>query len=279
MKRSVSYFKIALLFGVLSALLVAIGYLVMGRTGAIIFFVISLVMNLTSYWFSDKIALSMSGAQPLDESQAPEIYSDIRELTQKMNIPMPRVYMSPEMQPNAFATGRNPKHSAVCLTQGIVSMLNRDELRGVIAHELSHVKNYDVLIATVAAVFASAISNIANIGLFFGGGDNEDRNPIASILLIIIAPIAAMMIQMAISRSREFVADATGAEFTGRPRDLANALIKIDNAAHQIPMNVNPAVASLYIGNPFAGQNISSLFSTHPKTADRVAKLMEINVR
>ena len=277
MRNSINYFKTGVLFAGLSALLIAIGYLVAGRSGAIIFFGISLIMNLGSYWFSDKIALAMSNAQSLPEDQAPEIYEDVRDLTQKMNLPMPRIYVSSEMQPNAFATGRNKNHAAVCVTQGLLQVLDRDEIRGVLAHELSHVKNNDVLIGTIAAVFAGAISSIANIALWFGGSSNErDNNPIGSILLIILAPISATLLQLAISRSREYAADATGSEYTKKPQDLANALIKIENVANDIPMNVSPSMSSLFIQNPLRSEGFTELFSTHPNTANRVAKLMQL---
>lgn len=280
MRGTTNLIKTGILFAALTALLIAIGYLVAGRSGVILFFFISLIMNLGSYWFSDKIALAMSHSQPIDESQAPNLYAEVREVAQKMNIPTPNIYMSPDMQPNAFATGRNPSHAAISFTQGILQMLNRNELKGVIAHELSHVKNRDVLISTIAAVVAGTISSIANIFAFGGfSDDNNDRNPFAAILLIILAPLAAAMLQFAISRSREFAADETGAEYTGKPMDLADALIKIDNAANQIPMNVNPAISSLYIENPLRGEGVMTLFSTHPSTADRVARLQEMSQR
>ena len=275
MKQSVSIFKTGLLMAFLTALFVVVGTTIAGRAGAVIFFAISLIMNLGAYWFSDKIALAMAKAKELDESQAPQIFADVRDLCQKMGLPMPRIYVSPEMQPNAFATGRNPSHSAICVTQGLLQVLDRDEVRSVLAHELGHVKNHDVLITTIAAVVAGAISSIANIAIFFPSNDN-DRNPFAEILMIILAPIAATLIQLAISRSREYAADATSAEYTNKPRDLADALIKIDNVAQNVPMNVNPAFASLYIENPLSGNGISRLFSTHPSTADRVARLMQM---
>jgi heat shock protein HtpX len=283
MYRTISFFKTGILFAALTSLFITIGYLIgrgMGGSGysmAFIFFIFALIMNLGSYWFSDKIALSMAHAQPLDESQSPQIYEDVRDLAQKMNLPVPKViYMSPEMQPNAFATGRNPQHSAICITQGLLQVLDRDEVRSVLAHELGHVKNHDVLISTIAAVFAGAISSIAHIAMFAGGSDDENRNPFASLLLIILAPISATLIQLAISRSREYAADETSAEYTRKPKDLADALMKIDSSAQRIPMNVNPAFSSLYIENPLRGSGISSLFSTHPSTVNRIARLLEI---
>ena len=279
MRNTANYLKTAILFAALTGLLISIGYIVAGRSGAIIFFLISLIINLVSYWFSDSIALSMSGAKPLSESEAPDLYSIVKELTQKMDLPMPRIYSSNEMQPNAFATGRNKNHAAICVTSGLLQVLNMQEIRGVLAHELSHVKNNDVLISTIAAVIAGAISSIANIAIFFGGGqddNNRNSNPIAGILLLILAPVSAMLIQLAISRSREYAADATGAEYTKRPQDLANALIKIENVANNVPMNVNPSISSLYIQNPLRTDGIKELFSTHPKTENRVAKLIQM---
>lgn len=281
MRGLINFFKTGILFAALTALLLAIGYLVGGTNGVLLFFFISLVINLGSYWFSDKIALSMARAKPLEESQAPGLYQDVRELATEMGLPQPNViYVSSEMQPNAFATGRNHNHYAICVTTGLLQVLDRNEVRGVLAHELGHVKNYDILISTIAAVVAGTISSIAQMAFFFGGNDGENKNPIGAILLIILAPIAATLIQLAISRSREYAADAIGAEYTKKPKDLADALIKIDNIASQVPLNVNPAIASLYIENPLKGTGgISTLFSTHPSTVDRVARLMEMEQR
>ncbi len=270
--------KTAILLGALTALLIVIGYLISGFGGAVLFFILSLLINIGSYWFSDKIALSMAHAKPIEESQAPQIYEDIRDLTQKMGIPMPRVYYTEDLQPNAFATGRDPNNSAVVITKGLLNILNRDEVRGVLSHELSHIKNRDVLISTIAAVLAGAITSIANLAIFFGTtGSERNRNPLADLLLIIITPIAATLIQLAVSRSREYEADANGSRVTGRPQDLANALIKLDRATKQIPyMNVNPALSSLFIQNPFRGEALLNLFSTHPPTDKRVERLMSM---
>lgn len=271
-----SIFKTGLLFALLTALLVFVGYLVGGTNGAYLFLGIGIVINLVSFWFSDKIALAMNGAKEVSESQAPQLYADIRELTAKMGLPMPRIYISPAQQPNAFATGRDPHHAAVCVTQGILQVLNNDELRGVLAHELSHVKNRDVLTATIAAVIGGTISGLAQIGYFFGTGSNNRRSVLGDLLLIILAPLAAGLIQMAISRTREFEADRSGALVTGKPQDLAEALIKIHQIGRQIPLNVNPAFSSLYIAAPFSRRSFANLFSTHPSLEDRVAKLMEL---
>lgn len=274
-----SFIKLSLFYAALTALLIAVGFLIGGRGGAFMFFMISLIMNFGSYWFSDKIALSMSHAQPIQESEAPEIYADVRELTEKMGLPMPKVYMSSEMQPNAFATGRNPKHSAVCFTQGILQVLNRSELKGVLAHELGHIKHRDVLLSTVAAVFAGTISNIANMAMWFsfGSSDDDAPNPIFQIAMLILAPITATLIQLAISRSREYKADEAAAHYTGNPDALASALQKIHTYAHQVPMHVNPATASLWIAHPFAGAGIiMELFSTHPAMEKRIQRLMEL---
>lgn len=278
-------FKVWLLMGVLSVILVLIGGAVGGRSGAMLFFLISLGMNFFSYYFSDKVAISMTRSQPVSEEEVPELYNIVRGLTQRAGLPMPRLYVTPSPQPNAFATGRNPEHSAVAVTEGLLHLLNRGELEGVLAHELAHVKNRDVLIGTVAAAFAGAITMIANIiqwGAIFGMGRGDDEEGggsfIGSILLAIIAPIAAMVIQMAISRSREYMADETGARFAGNTSGLANALLKLDSAAHRIPMQVNPATSHLFIINPLSGASIARLFSTHPPISERVKRLGELRV-
>ncbi len=267
--------KTALLLSALTALLVVVGYLLAGQSGAIVFLLISFVMNFFSFWFSDKIALASAGAQELSEASAPEIHADVAEIANKMGIPKPRVYVINSQQPNAFATGRGPSNSAVALTGGITKMLDRDELRGVIAHELGHIKNRDVLTSTIAATIAGAISSIANIALWFGG-DDDNANPLTALLVAIFAPLGATIVQLAISRSREFDADAAAAHYTGQPRSLASALIKIEEYSRAIPMNVNPAYSSLYIQNPLGGQSIARLFSTHPPTAERVARLEQM---
>lgn len=269
--------RTAILLAALTALLVIVGYFISGTGGAIIFLLLSIIMNVGSYWFSDRIALAMANAKPLSSSQAPAIYQDVGELCQRIGIPMPKLYYTEDVQPNAFATGRNPQNSAVVVTRGLLSVLNRDEVRGVLAHELAHIKNRDVLISTIAAVMAGAISSLANLALFFGGSDDDDRNPIASILFIILSPIAAALIQFAVSRSREFQADASAAQYTQRPQDLANALIKIDQAAQQTPfVDANPALSTLFISNPFRADAVLGLFSTHPPIPQRVERLMSM---
>lgn len=269
-----STLKTFVLLAALTAILGVVGYLFAGNNGLVIFLIISVVMNIATYWFSDKIALSMSGAQPLDRGQAPQLYADTEILASRMGIPMPKMYMSPEPQPNAFATGRNPQHGVVCVTQGLIQTLNRDEVNGVIAHELAHIKNNDILITTVAAVIAGAVSSIANIGIWFGGSDDEDRNPLFGILVLILAPIAATLVQLAISRAREYSADAGAAKVIGTGKPLADALIKIEGIAAQHPMDINPALSSLYIANPLRGGGIMELFSTHPSTESRIQKLL-----
>jgi heat shock protein HtpX len=234
-------------------------------------------MNFFVYFFSDKIALSTMRAQEISREEDPELWAMVERLADRANLPMPRVYMSPAQAPNAFATGRNPRHSAVCVTQGLRQMLNREELEGVIAHELSHVKHRDVLISTVAAIMAGAISWVAYIALW--GGGNRRSNPIVALLLLIFAPLAAGMIRMAISRSREFDADRFGAELAGSGRGLANSLRKLDAANKRIPLHVPDAQSSLFIVAPLTGSDLRKLFSTHPPTEERVARLMEMDRR
>jgi len=277
-------FKTFILLAGMTALLLAIGDALGGRQGLVIALVFAGVMNFVGYWFSDKIALGMSGAQAVSEEQAPDLYRIVRELCLRANLPLPRLYVIPSPTPNAFATGRNPEHAAVAVTSGIVNILSRDELEGVIAHELAHVKNRDILISSVAAVIAGAISQLAYMAqwaMMFGGmgrdRDDDDRGGLlAGLALLIVGPIAAMLIQMAISRSREFQADATGAQICGRPLSLANALMKLEDVNHRLPMQVNPAQAQMYIVNPLTAGGIASLFSTHPPMAERVKRLQEI---
>jgi len=260
----------------LTALLVAVGGLWMGRNGMLAFFGMAMVVNLGSYWFSDKIVLRTYGAQEVTEADAPVLYGVTRQLAEKANIPMPRVYVIPSDALNAFATGRNPQHAAVAATQGILRVLSRDELMGVMAHELSHVGNRDILIGTIAAAIAGAIGMIAQFGFFFGGGrrDDEDRGGgIGAILMLILAPFAAMLIQMAISRSREYEADASGAKLCGHPQSLASALRKLEVGSKQIPMDATPATAHMFIVNPLRGGGLKSLFSTHPPMEERIARL------
>jgi heat shock protein HtpX len=243
-------------------------------------FGLALVMNFVSYWFSDKIVLKMYGAKPLAESDAPVVHRIVRNLATKAGIPMPKLYMLPSAAPNAFATGRNPQHAAVAVTDGILRIMDETELEGVLAHELSHVLNRDILISTVAATIAGAISMLANMaqwGLMFGGSRDEEgrsTNPIALILTIILAPLAAMLIQMAVSRSREYQADASGARLTRNPLGLASALGKLDQASRVVQMDANPATAHMFIVNPLAGgQALMNLFMTHPPIPDRIARL------
>jgi heat shock protein HtpX len=272
--------KTAVLMAGLTALLVAVGGL-WGRNGMMLFFGLAMVMNLGSYWFSDKIVLKMYGAQEVTEADAPVLYGITRQLAEKANMPMPRVYVIPSDALNAFATGRNPKHAAVAATQGILRVLSRDELMGVMAHELSHVGNRDILIGTIAAAIAGAIGMFANMaqwGMIFGGfgGRRDDENRgggIGAILMIILAPIAAMLIKAAISRSREYEADASGAKLCGHPQSLASALRKLERGSKQIPMDASPATAHMFIVNPLRGGGIASLFSTHPPMEERIARL------
>src|SRR5262245_25873211 len=245
--------KTTVLLALMTGLFIAIGGLLGGRSGMVMAFVLALVMNFVSFWFSDKIVLKMYGAQPIGEAEAPMVYRIVRNLATKSQIPMPKLYLIPAATPNAFATGRSPQHAAVAVTEGILRIMNEEELEGVLAHELSHVLNRDVLISTVAATIAGAISMLANMAqwsMFFGGSrDSEERggNPIGLILTVILAPIAAMLIQLAVSRSREFQADASGARLTRRPMSLASALGKLQQAAQMVPMDANPATAHLFI--------------------------------
>ncbi len=275
--------KTTFLMALLMVLAVGIGYALGGQGGMVIAFVFALGMNFFSYWFSDKIVLKMYKAQEVTEAQQPRLYNMVRELAQRAQLPMPKVYIIPNDTPNAFATGRDPEHAAVAVTQGIMRILTEPELRGVLGHELAHIKHRDILIGTIAAVFAGAISMLAHMAQWaaiFGGGrsDNErGGSPIAVIAMAIIAPIAAMMIQMAISRSREYLADAGGAKFHGNPNDLANALRKLHAAAQKIPMDASPATAHMFIVNPLFGRGgITSLFSTHPPMEERVKRLEQM---
>jgi heat shock protein HtpX len=272
--------KTTLFLALLTGLFVAVGGLFGGRSGMVMAFGLALVMNFVSYWFSDKIVLKMYGAKPLAESDAPVVHRIVRNLATKAGIPMPKLYMLPSAAPNAFATGRNPQHAAVAVTDGILRIMDETELEGVLAHELSHVLNRDILISTVAATIAGAISMLANMaqwGLMFGGSRDEEgrsTNPIALILTIILAPLAAMLIQMAVSRSREYQADASGARLTRNPLGLASALGKLDQASRVVQMDANPATAHMFIVNPLAGgQALMNLFMTHPPISDRIARL------
>ncbi|MBA3583958.1 MAG: zinc metalloprotease HtpX [Gemmatimonadetes bacterium] len=269
-------FKTFLLMAVLTGALVLVGGYFGGEGGALTALVFAGAMNFVSYFFSDKIVLKMHGARAVTREEAPELYAAVENLSRRAGLPMPRVAVIPKEQPNAFATGRNPKHAVVAATQGILRILDRDELEGVMAHELAHVKNRDILIASVAATLAGAIMMVARFGLFFGGGD-RDRGPaggVLAILVVILAPIAAFMIQAAISRSREFAADEGGAEISGKPRALASALRKLEAAAKQVPMEGNPATAHMFIVHPFRAGGLTKLFSTHPPTEERVERLL-----
>jgi heat shock protein HtpX len=279
-------FKTGLLLAVLTVMLVLIGGAVGGRQGMLIAFFIAVVMNFVSYWFSDKMVLAAYGAQPIEEASAPRLYAIVHRLATRAGIPMPRVYMIPSETPNAFATGRNPEHAVVAVTEGIMRILDEEELEGVLAHELSHVKNRDMLISTIAATLAGAITYLAHMAQWaamFGGRGRDDEeggsNPIAMILLAILAPIAALLVQMAVSRSREFQADATGAKVAGKSWGLMKALEKLQIANQQMPMaDATPATAHLFIVNPLSGATLSRLFSTHPPLEERIARLRAMRV-
>ncbi len=271
--------KTAILMAAITALFMALGSLLGGQQGMMIALVAALGMNFFSYWFSDKLVLKMYHAQEVDESSAPQFYSMVRELAQRAQLPMPKVYLINEDAPNAFATGRNPEHAAVAATSGILRMLSERELRGVMAHELAHVRHRDILISTVSATMAGAISMLANFAMFFGGRDSEGRraNPVVGLLVMFLAPIAAGLIQMAISRAREFEADRGGAEISGEPRALASALQKIHRAAQGIPLETterHPETAQMMIMNPLSAGGLRGLFSTHPSTEERVERLL-----
>jgi len=263
--------KTALLLGLMSGALMAVGQVFGGGQGLILGFLFAVLMNFGSYWFSDKIVLRMYNAQEVGPGH--RLYSTVARLAARAGLPMPRCYVIPELSPNAFATGRNPAHAAVAATDGILRILTDEELEGVLAHELAHVKHRDILISSVAATLAAAIMMIARFGLFFGGSrdDREGSNPIALLATVILAPIAAMLIQAAISRSREFDADAGGAAIAGGPHGLVSALRKIESASRQVPLDANPATAHMFIIKPFSGQALLGLFSTHPPTEKRVS--------
>ncbi len=271
-------FKLIFLFGILTTILVVLGYLIGGTSGLVFTFILSFVINLSSYWFSGSIALRMAGAKELPTGNYSWIQQETELLSREMGIKVPRLYYSESAQPNAFASGRNQSNAVVCFTSGLLNGLSRDEVKGVLAHELAHIKHGDILIATVAAVMASTVSSIGNILLFSGmrSRDEENNNPLAIIFALIVAPLAATLIQFAISRNREFSADEAAGRATREPKSLANALLKIEALVQRTPMNVNPAMASLYIQNPLAGSSMMELFSTHPATAKRVERLMNM---
>jgi heat shock protein HtpX len=276
--------KTALLLGLLSAVLLALGELLGGSNGLMIAFVFAVVMNFASYWFSDRIVLAMYGAKEVGPEHP--FFQLVSSLAQRANLPQPRVYIIPADSPNAFATGRNPHHAAVAATEGILRMLNQRELEGVIAHELTHVRNRDILISSVAATIAAAIMMVARMAQFaalFGGGyggrdgDREGSNPLALLLTILVAPLAAILIQAAISRSREYAADEGGAAIAGSPYGLVDALKKIDDAAKRIPLDANPATSHMFIVQPFSGRNLFNLFSSHPPTDKRIQALLHLS--
>jgi heat shock protein HtpX len=268
--------RTTVLLASLTGLLVGIGYLVGGPEIAFLFLIGALFFNLIQFWFSDKIALRMSGAKPVTEEEAPKLYEMMRELTTRARMPMPRLYVIPQQQPNAFATGRNPKHSAVAVTQGILELLNEDELKGVLAHELTHIQHRDILVTTIAASIGGAITYLAYMMLWFGGDDESPLGLVASLAMVLLAPIAAAVIQLAVSRQREFSADAGGAEISGNPESLASALLRLEGGAEAAPMQVNQATEPLYIVKPFSGGGIARLFSTHPPIEERVRRLRQM---
>ncbi|MDT3699554.1 MAG: zinc metalloprotease HtpX [Thermincola sp.] len=275
--------KTVFFLGLLTVIVVMIGGALGGRSGLIIALGLALVMNGVSYWYSDKIVIKMTGSQPLSREQNPNLYDLVEGLAYKAGIPTPKIYITPSHQPNAFATGRNPEHGVVAVTQGLMQLLTTEELKGVIAHELAHIKNRDILVGTVAAVMAGVITTLANMAqwaLLFGGlsgsDDEEGGSGLAALPLIILGPIAALLVQMAISRSREYLADSTGADISGSSEGLAMALLKLEQASQRVPMQVNPAASHMFIVNPLRGRSLMSLFSTHPPIAERVNRLKQM---
>ena len=270
-------FKTGLLMAAIMALFGMVGAVLGGGQGMLLALVLAAAMNLWAYWFSDTMVLKLYRAQEVDATSAPQLYGPVRELAGRAGLPMPKVYLIDEAQPNAFATGRNPEHAAVAATTGILQLLSARELRAVLAHELSHVKHRDILTSTITASIAGAISTLANFGMFFGGRDADERNPLVAILVLVLAPIAAVLIQLAISRGREYEADRSGAELSGDPRALADALGKIDRYAQGLPLETaeaHPATAHLMIINPLTGAGLAGMFSTHPPTAERIHRLL-----
>ena len=276
-----NYVKTALLLGLLTGLILVLGQLLGGRTGVLVALGFATLMNLGSYWFSDRIVLAMYRAQPVEEHEAPRLHAITRRLVSRAGMPMPRLYVLPEPSPNAFATGRNPAHAAVAVTTGLMEAMNDEELEGVVAHELAHVKNRDILISSIAATIAGAISMLAFMarwGAMFGGlgrsDDEEGGNPIALLVMAITAPLAAMIIQMAVSRSREYAADATGAQMAGNPYGLARALEKLGQLSKRVPLPASPATSHMFIVMPLSGRAFASLFSTHPPLEERIRRLV-----
>jgi heat shock protein HtpX len=273
--------KTAILLGALTCMIIWIGQMLGGTSGMIYAFIFALIMNLVSYWFSDKIVLKMYGAREISEAQAPELYGIVQKLASGAGIPMPRVFIIDSDSPNAFATGRNPRHAVIAVTSGILKLLNREEIEGVLAHELSHIRNRDILVGTVAAIMAGTIMILARMAQWaamFGGMSRDERNngggAIGIIALAILAPLAAIIIQLAISRSREYLADATAAQVAGSPFGLANALKKISLATKRVPFAANPSTAHMFIVNPLSGQSLLALFSTHPPVEERIKRLI-----
>jgi heat shock protein HtpX len=272
-----NWFKTGLLMAAIVALFGSVGALLGGGQGMLLALALGLGINFWAYWFSDTMVLRLYRAQEVDERTAPQLYGTVKELAEGAGLPMPRVYLIDEAQPNAFATGRNPEHAALAATTGILQLLNARELRAVLGHELTHVKHRDILTSTVTASIAGAISTLAQFSLFFGGRDNDNRNPVVALLVLILAPIAAMLIQLAISRAREYEADRGGAEISGDPRALADALAKIDRYAKGLPLETaetHPATAQMMIINPLSGGGLSGMFSTHPPTEERIRRLL-----
>src|SRR6516162_9487005 len=267
--------KTAFLLTLMTLLAIGIGNYFGGQTGMVYAFLFAGVMNFVSYFFSDKIALRMYRAQPVTREQLPRVYEIVDRLAQKMGIPMPKIYVIPTDSPNAFATGRNPQHASVAVTEGILNLLNDEELEGVLAHELGHVNNRDILISSIAATIAGAITYLSRFAMFFGGGDRDERrgSGAGALLMIILAPLAAMLIQLAVSRSREYQADESGAHLTGNPYALASALAKLDAYSKRLPMAASPSTAHLFIVQPLLGVNLGNLFSTHPPIAKRIERL------
>jgi heat shock protein HtpX len=277
-----NYVRTAILLAGLTALFMGVGYLIGGQSGMLIALLFAAGMNLFSYWNSDKMVLSMTGAHEVDARAAPDLYALVHDLAGKAGLPMPRVYLMENPQPNAFATGRNPENAAVAVTTGLLELMSREQVAGVLAHELAHIRNRDTLIMTITATIAGAISMLAQFGMFFGGGHRDNSNGlgiVGTLLMVILAPIAAMLVQMAISRTREYSADRLGAQIAGNPEWLASALARLDQAAHQIPNDAaeqNPATAHLFIINPLSGARMDNLFATHPSTENRIAALMQL---
>ena len=267
----------------LAALFVGLGGLFGGSKGIILFAGIAVIFNLVMFWFSAKFALKASKARPVERSEAPELYRDVEEIAGKAGVPMPAIYLIPSEQPNAFATGRNPKNAVIAVTEGLLRYLPRDQVKGVLAHEMGHIANRDILVMTIAAMIGAAIAAIANIlqfSMLFGGGDDDRDNPlgiVGALVAIIVAPLAATILQLAVSRQREYLADATAASYLGEGRPLVEALGTLERGVQAVPMNVNPATESLYIANPLSGKGIAAMFSTHPPMAERIRRLRELD--